>query len=172
MGLKEKIKKEFGYMGKGAKVLPSVVGRKVSGYVRGQYEAAKEQSLLEKQAREEAKAAAGQAYKEEYVKQEKEKAIKKARAKASGQGGVFGILREIGEAGDRMSVSDMLGMGSEGQAAKPMGSVGEYIMPRSSRTQGNQGAKEIDTGGYILSGLSPRREQGRRHNKRRHHGRR
>jgi len=109
MGLKEKIKREAHFMKLGAKVLPKVVGKKVKGWVKGQYEAAKQRAILEREIEAEAKKAEAEAYKEERVKIARQQAQERARKKASGKG----ILAQLGEAGERMSVGDALGLGFE-----------------------------------------------------------
>lgn len=122
MGLKEKVKTELGYMKKGAKVLPKVVGKKVTGWAKGQYEAAKQRAILEREIEAEAKKAEREAYKEERIKIAREDAVKRARKKASGKG----ILAQLGEAGERMSLSDLIGSGG-GKGIGDVGSTSDYI---------------------------------------------
>jgi uncharacterized protein YgiM (DUF1202 family) len=124
MGVKEKLKRELGFMKKGAKVLPKVVGQKAKGWVKGQYEAAKERAILEKQIEAEAKKAEAEAYKEERIRLAKVQAQKRARSKAAGKG----LLAQLGEAGERMSLSNLLGVPEGKQGSQSMDGAGSYIM--------------------------------------------
>ena len=137
MGFKEKIKREFGYMKVGAKVLPSVAAKKAKGWVKGQLEAAKQRAILEREIDREANVAEAAAYKEERIKQARIRGGQKAMQRASGQGG---ILAQLGAAGERMNVSDMLGL-STGKKSQEMGSPSDYLfsgMPqrKSQQTRG------------------------------------
>jgi hypothetical protein len=139
MGFKEKIKREFGYMKVGAKVLPSVAAKKAKAAVQGYWENVKENARLEREAELEAKKAEREAYKIALVEQAKLRGQAKGRQRASRQG-AGGILAQLGAAGERMNVSDMLGL-STGKKSQEMGSPSDYLfsgMPqrKSQQTRG------------------------------------
>lgn len=121
MGLKKRLKEEAHYIKLGAKALPKVAGQKAKGWAKGQWEAAKQRAIMEKEIEAEAKKAGAEAYKEERIKLAKEKAIERAKQRAKGGSG---ILAQLGAAGERLSDSDLFGMP---KSSKEMGSTSEYI---------------------------------------------
>jgi len=126
MGFKEKIKREFGYMKVGAKVLPSVAAKKAKAAVQGYWENVKENARLEREAELEAKKAEREAYKIALVEQAKLRGQAKGRQRASRQG-AGGILAQLGAAGERMNVSDMLGLSTGKKSQEEMGSPSDYL---------------------------------------------
>lgn len=104
MGLKEKVKRELGYMKLGAKRLPKAASKKITGWAKGQYQAAKERAILERRIETEARKAETEAYEEERIRLAKIEARKRARRKAAGRG----ILAQLGEAGERMGTSNYM----------------------------------------------------------------
>jgi hypothetical protein len=124
MGLKKRLKEEAHFIKLGAKALPKAVGQKAKGWAKGQFEAAKQRAIMEKEIDVEAKKAEAEAYKEERIKLAKVKAIERARQRAKGGSG---ILAQLGEAGERMSLSDLLGVPEGKQGSQEMGSPNDYI---------------------------------------------
>lgn len=151
----EKVKKELGYMKKGAKLLPRVIGRKSKQWFKGQVEAAREQARIERQVEKEAREAELAAYKEERIEQAKLKGIAKGKRQTRG---VRGTLAELGKIGDRMSVGDMIGLGDvqeKGKKVKTM-SASDYMF-------GGLGQKEkkgeILPEGFELESVTLRRKK-------------
>lgn len=136
--IKAKIKKELGYMKKGAKVLPSVVVRKGKAWVKTQIEEARERAKVEKQIEAAAKAAEREAYKVEAIKQAKIRGAKRAtKVKA----GWRGALQEVGAIGESLSLGGILGVET--------GKKQEKVV-RKSELDGLAG---MDSSSYLFSGL-------------------
>lgn len=137
MGLKERIKEEAHYMKLGAKVLPKVVGRKVKEAAKGYWEQVKENARLQAEAEKEAKTAEREAYKISLIEEARLRGQAKGKLRASRQG-AGGILAQLGQAGERMSTSDLLGLSDLG-----------------GRPKKGQAA----TSDYMFSGLEQQRKQ-------------
>lgn len=119
--LKEKIKREASYMKKGARVLPKAIGKKVKTWSKEQFEAAKQRAAVEREIEQEAKKVEQQAYRTERLKQAKLRAVEKAKLRASGKGGIFA---QLGEVGERLSTADLLGFSEvKGIGESPLGGV-------------------------------------------------
>lgn len=165
--MKEKVKRELGFIGKGAKLLPKVAGQKVKGYIKAQAQMARERSAAEAEARLLGKVAETEAYKEESRKQAVLKGRARGIARAKGQGS--GLLAQLGEVGTRLQ--DPLGYY---QPRTRMGKVKSGFEDPLGMG-GLTGKPMPSTGAYLLSGLSqPRSQQrSRRHTKttKRKHGR-
>lgn len=126
MGLTEKLKREAHFMKMGAKVLPKVAGQKVKGWAKGQWELAKQRAIAERQIQAEERAAEQGAFREARIEAARARGIRKGIAKAK-EGGV-GILGQLGQIGENISVAETLGidMGKQ-KRQKDMGSAGSYI---------------------------------------------
>lgn len=122
-GIRAIFKRELGFMAKGAKILPKVAAKKGKAWMKTQIEAAKEKAIAEREAEKAAKAAELLAFKKESIRQAKIKGT--LRAKKRGKG-ARGVLAELGQIGERMSVGEMLGVDTTGKKGKTMSSA-DYI---------------------------------------------
>jgi len=152
--IKAKIKEEGHYMKLGAKVLPKVAGQKVKGWAKGKWEEAKANARLQAEADREAKAAEKEAYKISLIEQARMRGQAKGRQRASRQGS-GGFLAQLGEAGKRMSSSDLLGLGDMGTEAAGQPN---FMM---SGLGGKRKKGEVSSSDYLFSGLGQPQQQKR-----------
>lgn len=133
MGVKERVKKELGYMKKGAKVLPKVVAKKGKEWLGDQIVAAKERAAEEKKIAKAVHAAETEAYKVERIQKARERGM--ARARKGGKGG--------------SGIAEMLGFGSNVLAPE------KRTVKEGKRLIGsnNLGLANIDIGGHIMGDL-------------------
>lgn len=111
----EKVKKELGFIKKGAKVLPRVIAKKSKQWFKDQVKIAREKARMEREIEKEARKAELAAYKEERIKQAKIRGIAKGKKRTLG---ARGTLAELGKIGDRMSVGSILGLGEVQEKGK------------------------------------------------------
>jgi hypothetical protein len=142
---KGRVRTELGYMTKGAKVLPHVVGQKVKASARAWWEEKKEEGrqmkLAEREARLAEKQAEREAYKEAMVTQARQRGIAKAKKRAAG-GGAGGWLQQLGEAGQRMSVAEGIGLDTKGAISAGESAFGYQFqgLPSTKRQRQNGGS--------------------------------
>lgn len=140
MGVTEKVKREIGYMKRGAKILPKIVGQKAKGWAKGQWEAAKQRAILEKEIEAEGKKAEVAAYKEEAIRQARIRGEARAKKKVAGKG----ILAQLGEAGERMSLGSLLGVPEGKNGSQDMGSPSDYVFSGLGKTQTKKPAAVVE----------------------------
>lgn len=155
VSLKDRIKREAGFMAKGAKVLPTVLAKKTKTYVSAQIQAGREQRRLELQAEAEAQDEANAAYKRVLAEELKKNAIKKAearaRAQAAGQGNSGGgFLSQLGQAGTRLGGIDVVGV-RDMQKNHKAESPSNYIFSGTQATAKPAGESPSD---YIFGGFN------------------
>jgi len=160
VGFKARVKTELGYMKAGAKVLPKAVGEKVKASARAWWEEKKEEGRQMRQAEQEAKLAEKEAereaYKVEMVAQARQRGVAKAKKRAAG-GGSGGWLKQLGEAGQRLSVADSIGLDTKGAVAAGESAFGyqfqglEKPVRRQRQNGGQNGGSPVSS--YIFEGL-------------------
>lgn len=106
MDLTKRLKEEAHYIKVGAKVLPSVAGKKIKEYAKGKFAEAKEQARLQKEVEAEAKKAEREAYREELIVQAKARGTARGKSKV----GKGGLLAQLGEIGNRINIAGDLGL--------------------------------------------------------------
>lgn len=122
MDLTKRLKEEAHFIKLGAKVLPTVAGRKLKEYAKGKFEEAKEQARLQREVEAEAKKAEREAYREELIVQAKARGTARGKSKV----GKGGLLAQLGEIGNRINIADDLGFGS-GQSGSSAGFLFEGL---------------------------------------------
>lgn len=165
-GLKEKVKTELGYIGKGAKALPKVAGKKIKEAAEAKWKEYKEEQKFQREIEAEARTAAKEVYKKERKKaliaQAKEKARQEAQKKRGGTG-FRGALATLGEVGKRLETHDITGLGdlnagskkgsgsgvTIGSSSDPFG-IGDLALGGGKQ---KKGVKVQGAGSYILDGI-------------------
>lgn len=119
MTLKKRIKKELGFMGKGAKVAGKVVARKGKQWLKAKVAEAKAEAMVIAETQKATKKAEQQAFREEAIHQARIRG--KQRAKGRRDTGFSGLIAS----GSKMSVAESLGF--SGLDPKKM-NTGSFLM--------------------------------------------
>lgn len=143
-GLRAKIKTEFGFMKKGAKVLPRVVATKGKGWLKGQIAASRERAREQKEIDMIAGEVEQAAYRKEMVIQAKLKGKRRARGESTGSG----KGRRSGGIAELLGFEDLMGFGQDGKQPK-----------RTTQRSEISSLGNIDIGGHILGDFAKKKKK-------------